>query len=100
MALATARRTEQQDVGTLLQPSVARGQHHHLSFRDHWHGFEVEGGEGLAGRQTRLGEMPFDAAPATVGYLMLGERREEASRRPAFLVGLLGELGPHQLDAR
>jgi len=29
---------------------------------------------------------------------MLGERREEASRGPAFLVGLLGELGPHRFD--
>ena len=44
--------------------------------------------------------MPFDAAAATVGHLVLGKRRKEAGRRPAFLVGLLGELGPHQLDAR
>jgi hypothetical protein len=44
--------------------------------------------------------MPFDAAPATVGHLVLGERRKEAGRRPAFLVGLLRELGPHQLEGR
>jgi len=31
---------------------------------------------------------------------MLGEGRKEAGSRPAFLVGLLGELGPDQLDAR
>jgi hypothetical protein len=31
-----------------------------------------------------------------IGDLVLGERREEASGRPAFLVGLLGELCPHQ----
>ena len=54
----------------------------------------------LAGGQTRLGEMPLDAAAAAVGHLVLGKRCEEAGRRPAFLVGLLGELGPHQLDAR
>jgi hypothetical protein len=36
---------------------------------------------------------------ATVGHFVLGKRREEARRRPAFFVGLLGELGPYQLDA-
>ena len=46
-----------------------------------------------------LGEMPLDAAAAAVGHLVLGERREEAGGRPALLVGLRGELGPHQLDA-
>ena len=75
-------------------------ERHHLGLRDHRHGFEVERGERLAGGQTRLGEMPLDAAAATVGHLVLGEGRKEAGRRPAFLVGLLGELGPHQLDAR
>jgi hypothetical protein len=100
MALAAAGRPEEQDVGTLLQPSIAGRQRHHLSFRDHWHGLEVERGERLAGGQTRLSEMPFDAAAATVGHLVLGERREEAGRRPALLVGLRGELGPHQPDAR
>jgi hypothetical protein len=44
--------------------------------------------------------MPFDVAAATVGHLVLGEHREEAGRRPTFPVGLLGELGPHQPDAR
>src|SRR5882757_7025651 len=76
MALAAARRPEQQDVGTLRQPSIAGRQRHHLSFRDHWDDLEVERGERLAGGQTRLGEMPFDAATATVGPLVLGERRK------------------------
>jgi hypothetical protein len=40
----------------------------------------------------------LDAAAAAIGDLVLGERSEEASRGPAFLVGLLGELGPHQFD--
>ena len=100
MALADARWAEEEDVGPLRQPSVAGRQRHHLSFRDHWHGLEVERGERLAGGQTRLGEMAFDAAPATVGHLVLGERRKEAGRRPAFLVGLFRELGPHQLEGR
>jgi hypothetical protein len=67
--------------------------------RDHWRGLEVERGERLAGAENCFGEMPFDAAAATVGHLVFGERREEAGRRPNFLVGLLGELGPHQPDA-
>jgi hypothetical protein len=44
--------------------------------------------------------MPFDAAAAPISHLVFGEHREEAGRRPSFLVGLLSELGPHQLDAR
>src|SRR5258708_27569078 len=100
MALAAARRPEQQDVGTLRQPSIAGRQRHHLSFRDHWDDLEVERGERLAGGQTRLGGVAFDAATATVGPLVLGERRKEAGRRPAFLVGLLRQLGPHQLEGR
>ena len=46
---AAALRPEQQDVGTLRQPSIAGRQRHHLSFRDHWDGLEVERGECLAG---------------------------------------------------
>ena len=44
MALAAARWAEEEDVGPLRQPSVAGRQRHHLSFRDHWHGLEVERG--------------------------------------------------------
>src|SRR5947208_3335213 len=40
------------------------------------------------------------AAAAALSDLVLGERGEEARCRPAFLVGLLGELLPHQLDGR
>jgi hypothetical protein len=42
----------------------------------------------------------LDAAATAVGDLVLGERGKEASCGPAFLVGLLGELGPHQFDGR
>jgi hypothetical protein len=31
---------------------------------------------------------------------MFAQRRQEAGRRPAFLVGLVGEPGPQQLDRR
>jgi len=39
--------------------------------------------------------MTLDAATTAIGDLVLGECGKEASGRPAFLVGLLGELGPH-----
>ena len=44
--------------------------------------------------------MAFDAPPAALGDLMLGKRGKEARRRPSFLVGLGGEIGPDQLDGR
>src|SRR5260370_207582 len=84
----------------LVVLGVGRREWQQLRFGEHWEGVEVERGERLAGGQTRLGEMPFDAATATVGPLVLGERRKEAGRRPAFLVGLLRQLGPHQLEGR
>ena len=95
-----ARRAEQQEVGAVVEPGVARRQRHHLRLRDHRHGFEVEGGEGLAGGQAGLGHMPLDAAAAAVGELVLGEGCQEAGRGPALLVGLRGEFGPDRLDAR
>ncbi len=40
-------------------------------------------------------------APATAfGDLVLGDGREEAAGRPAFLVGLFGKLRPQHLDGR
>ena len=44
--------------------------------------------------------MTLDAAAVRLGDLMLGERSKEASCRPAFLLRLLGELGPNQFDSR
>ena len=99
MAFSAAGRAEQQDVGALLEPDIAGGERHDLGLADHRHGLEVEGGEGFAGGQSRFGQVAFDAAAAAVGDLVLGQRGQEASGRPAFLVGLRGELGPHQFDA-
>ena len=98
MALAAAGRAEQQEVGALVEPAVAGGERHDLGLGDHRHGVEVEGVEGLAGRQPRFGEMALDAAAAALGDLVLGERRQEAGGRPALLVGSLGEVRPDQLD--
>ena len=44
--------------------------------------------------------MALDAAAAAIGRFVLGERRKEPCGGSALLVGLFGELGPHQLDAR
>src|SRR5215203_3863787 len=84
MALAAARRAKQQDIGALLQPGVAGRQRHHLGFRDHRYGLEVEAGERLAGGEARLDEVPFEATADTVSHLVLGKHREEAGR-PANL---------------
>ena len=98
MALAGTGWAEEKQIGAVFEPAVASGERHHLRLADHRDGREVEGGECLADRQTRFGKMALDAATAALRRLVLGERGEEASRRPAFLVGLLGELFPHQLD--
>ncbi len=100
MAFAGAGRAEQQEIGALPDPAVAGGERHHLGFADHGDGAEVEAVERLASGQARFGEMAFDAPPEAIGHFMLGQGGEEAGRRPAFLIGLFGELGPHQLDAR
>jgi len=47
-----------------------------------------------------FGKTAFDAAPAALGHLMLGQRGKETRRRPSLLVGLGGEVGPHQPDGR
>jgi hypothetical protein len=92
MALAGAGWAEQEQIGALFEPAVASGERHHLRLADHRDDLEVEGRECLADRQTSFGKMALDAATAALRHLVLGERGEEARRRPAFLVGLLGEL--------
>ena len=96
--VADAGRAEQQKIGALFQPAIARGERHDLRLADHRHRLELEVLQGFADRQSGFGEMALDAAAAAIGDLVLGERSEEASRGPAFLVGLLGELGPHQFN--
>ena len=73
-------------------------ERHDPSLADHRDRFEVEGVDGLAGRQSGFGEMAFDAPPRALGDLMLGKRGQETRRRPSFLVGLGGEVGPDLLD--
>ena len=54
----------------------------------------------LRGRQSGFGKMAFDAPPRALGDLMLGKCGKETRRRPSFLVGLGGEVGPYLLDGR
>lgn len=42
--------------------------------------------------------MTLDPPPVAFGDLVLGERGEEPSGRPAFLVGARRDLGPGLLD--
>ena len=100
MRLAAAGRPEQQQVGSLIEPAVAGAQRRHLRFGDHRHGFEVEVLQCFAGQQLRFAEMAFDAPPIAFGNLVFGQRHQQAGRRPAFLVGALGELLPQVFDRR
>jgi hypothetical protein len=67
-----------------------------LGFADHRDGLEVEAVEGLARRQPGFGEMAFEPAPTALGNLVFGQCRQEASGRPAFLVGLSRKGSPDQ----
>src|SRR5206468_10275945 len=48
--------------------------------------------------QSCFDQVTFDAATTAIGDLVFGECGQETSGRPPLLVGLLSELGPHQLD--
>ena len=98
MALSAAGRSEEEQIGALVEPGVAGGDRHDLGLGDHRHGVEVEGVEGLARRQAGLGEMALDAASIALGEFVFGDGGEEAGGGPAFLVGLFGESGPDELD--
>src|SRR5271166_270087 len=52
--------------------------------------------KGLSGRQPGFGEVAFEPAAAPLGNLMFGQCCQEASGRPAFLVGLSGKGSPDQ----
>jgi hypothetical protein len=73
-----AGRSEQEQVGALFEPTVARGQGHDLRFADHRQCIEVEAVEGLSHRQPVLGQVALDAATAAIGDFVFGQRRQEA----------------------
>ena len=87
MALAAAGRPEQEQVGALGEPGVAGGEGHDLRLGDHRHGVEVEGVEGLAGRQAasaRWRSMRRRSRSASSCSAIGGE---EAGGGPALLIG-------------
>jgi hypothetical protein len=71
MRLARAARTEEQDVGSLLEPGVPARQSEHVGLAQARHGGELEGGERLARRQVGLGEVTRDAPGVPVLDLVL-----------------------------
>ena len=54
-------------------------------------GRKVEGGQGLARIEMRLGPMALDAPLASFGELVFERRGEEACGLSAFFIGALGE---------
>jgi hypothetical protein len=71
-----------------------------MSLAEGGHGGEVEGGEGLARRQSRLVQMTGDASLIPIRDLVLAQRSEEARRTPTLLVGLYGKSFPKPTDRR
>ena len=100
MTLPRALSPEQQEIGARLEPAVAGDERLHLGLGDHRHQLELEAVDGLAVGQVGVGQVPRDAPTAAIGHLGLGEGGEEAGRRPALLVGLLGDTRPHRLHRR
>ena len=100
MALSAAGWAEQEQVGAGLQPGVAGGDRHDLRLGYHRHGLELERIEGLSRQEAGLGEMALDTAAVAFGQFVFGDRGQESSGGPSFLVGLIGELRPHDLDGR
>jgi hypothetical protein len=95
-----ARWAETQDIGALLDPAVGFGERQQVRLAHRRHGREVESGEGLAGRQAGLAQVPGDAALGALGQFMLAERGEIAGRPPALGIGALGEALPVPADGR
>ena len=98
MAFAAAGWSEQDEVGSLIEPDVAGGEGHDLRLADRGHGREVESLEGFAGWPVGFVEMPFDAAPGTSGDFVFDERDKEAGGGPALFIGAFGELLPEGFD--
>ena len=96
--LAGSGRAEDQQIGAPVEPFVAGGEGQEMRLAEHRYGGEVEAIEGLAGRQTGLGEVTLDATPGTLGELELGQGGQQASGRPSLPIGTLGELRPETGD--
>src|SRR3546814_8752589 len=100
MRFSSAGRAEQDQVCAIFEPAVSGTDRHHLRLRYHRNRVEVERIERFSRQQFRLRQMPLHAAATAFGDLMLGDRAEEPRRRPALLVGTLGERRPELFDCR
>jgi hypothetical protein len=98
MGFAAPRRTEQDEVGALLEPAIAGAQGHDLRLGYHRHGIEGEAVQGLARGQMSLCRVTLDPAAIAFGEFVLGERGEESAGGAALLVRLGGEVPPDVLD--
>jgi hypothetical protein len=98
MRFAAAGSADQDDVGPAGDPGVTGADRHDMGLGDHRHDVEVEAVEGLARQEPGFAQVTLDAAAVAFGDLVLGQRGEEARRRPALLVGAQGERRPALLD--
>ena len=98
MALAHARRTEQQHVGAAVEPLVAFGQRHHLRLGHAGHGGEVEAGQPLVRAQRRLDAVPVDAARLALGHFVFEQGLEQPLPRPALAIRLRAQITCQALD--
>ena len=76
--------------------AVAGAEGHHVRLGESGHDGEVETVEGLAARQPSFAEAALEAAPGAVGDFVFGQGGQQAGSRPAFAVGLCGELRPQR----
>ena len=97
MAFPTAGRSEEEEVGALAEREVPGREGHHLGLGEHGDGGELEVGEALAGEQPGVAQMPLDPPAGALGEFVLGQRGEEARRRPALRIRPLAELLPQLL---
>ena len=100
MGFAPTGRSEQDQVGADLQPTVPGHKGHDLGFGDGRDSIEVEAGQGLARRQACFGEVPLDPPLPAFSDLVFCEGSKQSCRWPSFLVGPFGEGGPEVLDGR
>ncbi|SOY74876.1 hypothetical protein CBM2586_P20002 [Cupriavidus phytorum] len=94
VALPTARRAEDQHIGTFLQPGITARQCHHVRLGDHGHSTEVEGSQRLGWIQAGFGSVSFDTPLGPFGQFVFEQGAKQPGCLPAFLVGALCELWP------
>jgi hypothetical protein len=84
VALAGARRTKTQDIGALVEPGVAIGERHKMSFADSRDGGEIECLESLAPWQARFGKVPRNASGIAIGDLQIQRPASGIERKLAY----------------